>query len=187
MRSKRPRRFPESSIHILTDLPGCVAHEVAICFVLPWLNVLRCSLGRQAGILRGAIKHESPLQISVFFFRTSVASLLQDVSGFNMLYIHSFCMSPTAAHPPTFLPSPASRVVRQDFAPDWAYLHTVITTDRQRDPHHSQNSQTIIATALCRQSCFICRTSQSNLHWIFTGSSGTACHRPKLWSPSPCL
>jgi len=45
-----PRRFPESSIYILTDLPGCVAHEVAICFVLPWLNVLRCSLGRQGGI-----------------------------------------------------------------------------------------------------------------------------------------
>ena len=91
--SKRPRRFPESSIYILTDLPGCVAHEVAICFVLPWLNVLRCSLGRQAGILRGLEEKARIPSPNIRFFQKSVASLFQDVSGFIWFsYIVSACL-----------------------------------------------------------------------------------------------
>ena len=172
--SKRPRRFPESSIYILTDLPGCVAHEVAICFVLPWLNVLRCSLGRQAGILRGLEKNTNPLSKHQILSRkcriivSGCFRMFQVSYGFHTSFLHvSHCRES-----PTFLiltceQSGPSRFCARLGVP--SHGHNNGSTKRSASLAKLSDNY---SDCVDSPASYAGATSQSlDLHWIFTGSS----------------
>ena len=131
-------------------------------------------------------EHESPLQTSDSFKKVShhCFRMFQVSYGFHTSFLHvSHCRES-----PTFLiltceQSGPSRFCARLGVP--SHGHNNGSTKRSASLAKLSDNY---SDCVDSPASYAGATSHSlDLHWIFTGSSSTACHRPKLWSPSPCL